>query len=213
MNKLGQRIQQALIHAYVFFFARPQTQYINQILFNLASRGKGYNNYSPLLSKSGEMKLIRRLSNLNPSNFFDVGANIGQYSMAFAEITKSKVFAFEPMVGSFQVLKKNCESFGERVSSFNFALGDGNYRTTISFNGELDQLASISTEVKEIPYVGSNNINSAEVTVRTLDSIFEELSSSGQIICIDILKIDTEGFEYEVLVGASNLLKSHPLWR
>jgi FkbM family methyltransferase len=210
MNKLGQRIRQVLIHAYVFVFARPQTQYINQILFNLASKGKGYNNYSPLLSKSGEMKLIRRLANLNPSNFFDVGANIGQYSTAFAEISKSNVFAFEPMVGSFKVLKKNCEIFGERISCFNLALGDRNYRTTISFNGDFDQLASISNEIKEIPYVGLNNVNSAEVTVRTLDSIFEDLYSSGQINCIDILKIDTEGFEYEVLVGASELLKSHP---
>lgn len=209
MNKVSQSIRQILINTYVYFFCRPNTQYVNNVLFNLATKGKGYNNYSSILSKSGEMKLIMKLSCLNPSSFFDVGANIGQYSKVFSEVSDCQIFAFEPMTGSFRVLEESFRS-NRRVRCFNFALGASNYQTMISFNGEMDQLASISNEVKDIPYVGSNNVNQAEITVRTLDSVVEELQLRDQLFRIDILKIDTEGFEFEVLLGASNLLKNSP---
>lgn len=210
MKTLVKRLEHYLISTYVFFFGRAKSQYLNQVLFTLATHGKGFNNYSSLLSKSGELKLIEKLANLDPSNFFDVGANIGQYSKAFSEISNCQIFAFEPMVGSFQALQENLKGMDQRVHCFNFALGESNYKTKISFNGETDQLASISNEVKEIPYVGMNNIHHAEITVRTLDSVVDELQSSSQVSGIDILKIDTEGFEYEVLLGAANLLQNSP---
>lgn len=210
MQTLAKKLEKYLINTYIFFFGRTERQYLNQVLFTLATHGKGFNNYSSLLSKSGEMKLIEKLASLNPTNFFDVGANTGQYSKVFSEISNCQIFAFEPMAGSFQVLEENFKDMNQRVHCFNYALGEGNYKTKISFNGETDQLASISNEVKEIPYVGINNVNQAEINVRTLDSVVEELQSINQVSRIDILKIDTEGFEYEVLLGASNLLKNAP---
>ena len=49
----------------------------------------------------------------------------------------------------------------------------------------------------------SSFIDTEKVQIQTLDNLFlNELKS------IDLLKIDTEGFEYEVLLGAKNLLEN-----
>jgi hypothetical protein len=60
--------------------------------------------------------------------------------------------------------------------------------------------ASFSEEVKNVSYV--RNEKSQEIEVVSLDSYFAKHSISQ----IDFIKIDTEGFEYEVLRGAQNII-------
>jgi|688.fasta_scaffold456331_1 FkbM family methyltransferase len=185
-------------------------QKYNNYILKLALRGKGYNNYSSNLQKSGELKIINKLSFLGIDVIFDVGANTGMYSLGFLNVTDAKIFAFEPMKKSFDMLIENTKIHGDRIHAFNYALGESDRETLIYFNSESDQLASLSQDVQAIPYIKKNNLNSIKVKVRTLDDVFNELKNSREINSIDIIKIDTEGFEYEVLQGASSLLLTHP---
>ena len=74
------------------------------------------------------------------------------------------------------------------------------------YGDEDSKLASFSSEVNEIPHVGTSNIRSLLVPVVTLDEYFlankRLIPSSG----IDLIKIDTEGYEYNVLLGGHILI-------
>ena len=117
-------------------------------------------------------------------NVFDVGANIGTVSLACAKIVGStgKVKSFEPNLKIFQYLKKNIEinNYSQIIQAHNFGLGskNKNYKFT-----------EFSDDTSNTPSDDGKSVN----TIKKLDNF--------------ILKIDVEGFEYEVLKGAKNLLK------
>lgn len=189
-----------LARTYLWIFARPAGQAYNDVLLRLALKGRGYNNFtSPVIS--GEAKFLDLVARADPKLCIDVGANRGRYSEVLLNTTDTVVIAFEPLPLAFADLRLLQERFPERLLVENCGVGseDG----TLSLNyGDLDsEFASFSTEVNRVSYVGSSNVNAMTVPVVKLDSFLKpELSDKfGQI---DLLKIDTEGFELEVLLGA-----------
>jgi hypothetical protein len=76
----------------------------------------------------------------------------------------------------------------------------------IFYGDENSELASFSAEINEIDYVKEHNKNKLNVNVVTLDTFFTTPPYSN-IEEIDLIKIDTEGFEYEVLIGAQSTIK------
>jgi FkbM family methyltransferase len=122
----------------------------------------------------------------------DVGANIGSVTLTAASRVGShgSVYAFEPHPRIFGYLKENIEMNGFRnVHLFNLALGNVEGNVLFSNIRSDDQNAIIPDG------------QGIDVQVRPLDAI-------GIIEpCIHLLKIDTEGYEKFVLLGASELLK------
>lgn len=58
----------------------------------------------------------------------------------------------------------------------------------------------------QIAYVGRNNSQSKRIKVRTLDQVFLEIQNQYKVTKLDCIKIDTEGFELDILKGASYVL-------
>lgn len=207
--RLSKRFKSLLFYKvsqiYVFLFSGKLLSPFNSKILNLALKAKGFNNYSSNLKKSGELALIQRVANLGIDEVFDVGANIGQYSEMFLKYSRARVFAFEPMLASFDRLL-SIQLQNKRIVPFNFALGAHDYETDIFFGSESDQLATISPEVLQIPYVGRNNSKSRRIKVRTLDQVFLEIQHQYNVTKLDCIKIDAEGFELDVLKGASLVL-------
>lgn len=58
----------------------------------------------------------------------------------------------------------------------------------------------------QIAYVGRTNTKSKRIKVRTLDQVFLEIQNQYKVTTLDCIKIDTEGFELDVLKGASYVL-------
>jgi FkbM family methyltransferase len=105
---------------------------------------------------------------------------------------------------AFNELERLRGRFPTRMKSYNVAIGAHEDDLPIFFGEEASPLASLSKEVNFIDYVGRSNVNSIMVPVRTLDGFADEIATYSQQI--DLIKIDTEGYEWEVLMGAMNLI-------
>jgi len=129
---------------------------------------------------------------------FDVGANVGVHTVLTAKLVgkKGKVFSFEPEAETFSTLKKNI-SINElnNVLSFPVALSDSRSEKNIYFTGNTggftlrDNSGSLKGKgIKLIPG--------------------DELIKEENLPIPKIVKIDVEGFEYEVIKGFSKTLKN-----
>ena len=188
---------------YIFTFARSSMQKYNNILFNLTLHGMGYNNFTTR-KISGEENFIKLLSKYNPKICIDIGANVGNYSLFLLETTKTKVIAFEPLPNAFEKLSKIQKLYPNRLIAINKGVGNENKEMNIYFTEERTEHASFSAEVNLVSYV--NNVNQVKVDVTSLDHWLK--NNRFDYNEIDLLKIDTEGFEYEVLIGAKDTIKT-----
>ena len=132
---------------------------------------------------------------------FDVGANIGQTRKYFRfHEPSSKIYSFEPVQATYQQLKNSAARDSNCVLE-NMALGDEAGEKTIRlFDGDMTVLNSLRDDVM------NNAANAREETIR-IDTL-DHYCSIHHINKIDLLKIDTEGFEINVLKGADEMLRS-----
>jgi FkbM family methyltransferase len=161
---------------------------------------------SQTFTSSGEEHFIstflpQNLKNPSPI-FFDVGANKGEYTKLLRKhFNTSEIHSFEPNPVTFDLLKGNCSDEKELNN-----LGLGKERSVLELffdaNNESSVQATSNKEILEV-IAKTENINSVQVNVITLDLYCTEKGISS----IDLLKIDTEGFELEVLEGAKDLLE------
>lgn len=123
---------------------------------------------------------------------FDVGANVGFFALFYARRKKTgKIFSFEPSPSVYKRLEHNVNANGgDVIKTFPKALGDN--KGVVAF-----EQTPLSLNSKVVSQTTESSIN---VEVSTLDEfVIEE-----DIAKIDLLKIDTEGFELQVLKGGAN---------
>lgn len=121
----------------------------------------------------------------------DIGANVGLWSK---ELTSrfAQVIAVEPVVQFRTCLLKNVVA--NNLTVYPFALGD--IDSTINM--------IITPENTGHTHVDVNSIGHGNVEIKRLDSI--------DLPKIDYIKIDCEGFEYKILLGAKEtILKYKPI--
>jgi FkbM family methyltransferase len=130
----------------------------------------------------------------------DVGANIGQSCKVYSEqFPNATIYSIEPVSSTFQKLVKNTSNL-ERIMCFNFALGNepGTVKIPLQEKSTLNSLSKSRTNISKVDTLYE------VIQVEKLDNIAIRHSISD----IDFLKVDTEGFEMEVLKGAINLLEN-----
>jgi FkbM family methyltransferase len=127
--------------------------------------------------------------------FVDIGANIGSYSILSAAHIGSDTISIEPVPATFNHLINNIRinDIKEKVEALNIAIGSqkGTVKFTIT-QGTMNHVATNSDK---------DTIN---VKMSTLDEILHGRNPT-------LLKIDVEGFETEVLNGASQTLDNDVL--
>lgn len=139
----------------------------------------------------------KRLQLPIPSVIFDVGAHKGESIDLFREVFPSAcIISFEPVAANYAVLRHRHGST-KNIQCLNFALGDSDGFADIVL-GEDSQTHSLQK-----PSTAGELIKE-RVTLKTLDCVIQEMGLDG----LDLLKIDTEGYELNVLAGASNALSS-----
>jgi FkbM family methyltransferase len=147
-------------------------------------------------------KDMQRLVDSKAPVLFDVGANRGQSVAAFREyFPSSNVHAFEPSPSTFELLKAQING-APNIHLSNIALGANCERKVLIENSQ-DTVSSLLPPGKEFRW-GSVK-SRTEVDVRSIDTYCE----AAGITRIDILKSDTQGFDYEVLKGGLGMLQRH----
>jgi FkbM family methyltransferase len=138
---------------------------------------------------------------------FDVGANEGQTMATFRrQFPNASIYCFEPYKQAFEILQSNAGN-NPRINLYNVALGEDD-RTATLFCNRSSQTNSLLKNSKDIerfaPKEWIDPIGVVDVQVCKLDTFCK----NNEIKTIDLLKIDSQGDEANVLVGASELLKS-----
>jgi len=140
----------------------------------------------------------------NGGVFFDVGANVGMFSLAVArKFPASIVHAFEPCAATYEILQRNIALNQLRnVFAVRTALGDVNGEADLLVNARgLDGLNTIG---KEATHSDAVVVGRETVPLLTLERYLE----ANGISRIDCVKIDVEGAELPVLRGAEKVLRS-----
>ena len=132
---------------------------------------------------------------------FDVGANEGQSIRLFQSRMKiNKMISFEPVPSTYRVLTKH-NQVSENLTLENIGLGE--------FPGEHDVFINKYSGLNSLKIdQGDNLIGKKEkVIISTLD----DYTTKNGISEIDFLKIDTEGFEMEVLKGGIEMIRQRKI--
>ena len=131
----------------------------------------------------------------------DAGANEGEYTQVVAD-AGYRVFSFEPFPEAYRKLAARFAGH-RNVTTFNFALGatEATLPFYVATESGKEQRGDASLYNTLRPHFVRENVTfekQLEVPVRTLHSLI----SSGEVPAkIDFLKIDTEGYDLEVITG------------
>lgn len=143
---------------------------------------------------------IELMKRFNINFVLDVGANTGQYAANLRQAGyKGEILSFEPLNEAFSLLKKHTQQDkhwkAEQIGLGNF---DGESMINVSENSVSSSILNIRKEhVEAVPE--SKYISQEKITICKLDSIFNKYELNGKNY---FLKIDTQGFEKEVIDGA-----------
>ncbi|MCW3473712.1 FkbM family methyltransferase [Limobrevibacterium gyesilva] len=202
LNAQAHMIRSGIRSLYTFLFARPRLQWLNDGIIKLALHGKGFNNPTAL---SGEAWFVAHvLAAAKPRVCMDIGANQGWYTRLLLDRTEARVISAEPQPTVFSLLEAACRDRADRVTLLNCAVGDRSGTATLRYGSAAADsvLASLSDEISAVPYV--RNDNRIEVALKTIDQIVIE----QELDRLDFIKIDTEGFERNVLHGAATAIRT-----
>jgi FkbM family methyltransferase len=132
-------------------------------------------------------------------NIIDIGANFGYHTLLFSRECNKNVYSFEPQIQNFELLEENIKiNDRKNIISHNYACGDEN------------------CEIKMPIFNCNHNINMGDITPN-IGCINNNFSITKSIILdeynflskIDLIKMDVQGWEKKVLIGATKLLKTH----
>lgn len=133
----------------------------------------------------------------NEDNFFDIGSNIGWYSINIAVSRRNaKVFAFEPIPQTYQELKKNVDLNGVRnviAHNFGFSSESGEFPFYYYPEG--------SSNASAVNLTDRSDVKSVSCKLQTLDSYIEKTG-----LRVDFIKCDVEGAELFVFKGGLDTL-------
>lgn len=148
-----------------------------------------------LVEKEDTDLVVGILSKLNAPVVYDIGANTGYYGILAATQFNATVHSFEPIPEHVACIKESARINGvqDRVTTYTLALGSAKDSLELSLAG------SGSTLTKD--FLGNSSLQTLKVAVETLDSL--------NLPAPHFIKIDVEGYEWEVLQGAKEVISKH----
>ena len=140
----------------------------------------------------------KRLGRKGIKVVFDVGANVGQSALNYLrQFPQAEIYSFEPVAATYRELVATTRPF-RRVHPYNLGMG----REPGTFTIHVNPLSTISSIVLNRPEDHPETIE-----LETIAGFAEK----HHLETIDFLKVDTEGYDLEVLTGAAPLLQQQKI--
>ena len=137
---------------------------------------------------------------------YDIGAQYGDWAVLWAKKYHAFVYAFEPLELNEEIAHINVYRNGmeDRVKVFDSLVGDGHYMT-------FEVRGSMLARNPFYDYLGLKHLSDRKLISRESERLDDIFNDGYLNMNPDILKIDVEGSEHDVLVGASLLImRFHP---
>jgi len=176
--------------------ATNQTSYLTQLLFWNGYEQFEYSEIFEDLSKSIDV-------------FFDIGSNIGYYSLLAAKSnSRIRIVAFEPAIGPKYFLNKNIKLNGcsNQIIAIDVALSN--------IEGEIDFYEVQNSKYKYLKHnlAGEGNAGTKKTSRNFIrntvkSSTLENIVNTLHINKIDLIKIDTEGTEIDILESGLSVIE------
>lgn len=158
--------------------------------------------YARVISYKNDFKIITTLLDAlqNENCFWDIGANIGLYSMIAAKTYPGcNVCSFEPEVESFKRMQDNIKlNKMNNIIPLNYALGDKEEKV------QLTKAVHFSNGNHSI--LTPDKIDEGASFQKIIVKRGEDIISKEKVPLPNIIKIDVEGFEFNVLKGLGKVL-------
>jgi FkbM family methyltransferase len=159
--------------------------------------------YNPATSE--ELRRIKLLEHYHIDLVFDIGANKGQYARGIMDAGfRKRVVSFEPLSEAHRVLLEASKKYVNWDIAPRCAIGS--VKQEIEINISANSVSSTLLPMLDSHLEGapeSRIIGKERVMVFPLDEIGKTFIGDAKNI---FLKIDVQGFEHEVLKGASEMI-------
>jgi len=175
---------------------------MKDFVFFINKKGYQIKNY-PDHDFARRMKMVKHY---NINSLLDIGANNGGYAKSMRKLGyRGKIISFEPLKSAFLDLKKASSKDKSWIVN-NYAIGNEDKNGVINVAGNsfsssiLEMLPSHLNSAPQSKYVAQE-----EIEIKKIDSIINEFCKKEDNV---MLKIDTQGFEKNVIEGANESLKN-----
>lgn len=163
--------------------------------------------YEPELIEIIYTELQKRLVQKKPVILLDIGANTGSFALLPVMSDQIKVFAFEPNLEVADILRANVNLNNIAESVTIMPIGISNKTSIIDLHIPRGKSTGLATFGASVLRFDAEAGNSSAALTMSLDDLMGLLLKNGE--SIDVVKIDTEGWEYYVLLGATKTLQIH----
>ena len=156
-----------------------------------------------------EYSTMQKILNEDSRIIFDIGANVGEWTkLANRCSPNAKIYAFEPFSPIFRILKKQ-NRLNPNVNCFQYAVSNKDGFANLNVWLGVDSINK--SELNSLFYrpgleqYFKHRPSAVKIETITLDTFCEQNSIEE----IDYLKIDTEGNEWFVLLGANKMISGN----
>ena len=190
----------------------PRLQRLWSRLHTISIFGMNYGG-AGLIESSGEIRVLSEVvrpacAGVDAPVVFDVGANVGDYSLLVRRlIPGAVVYAFEPARSTYRQLEEQIAAAGagDRIRPFNLGFSDAERDVVLySYTADGHEASVLASIDQRLPtqVIDVRTSDTERIQVQTIDR-FCEAEGVGRI---DLLKLDVEGHELSILRGARRVL-------
>ena len=179
-------------------------QILNKLIYIFFTRGVIRAIFRWKIFSLSSFKIITsaKKNNVFPKTIIDIGANKGQFSEAcFQLFNKVKVVAIEPDKKISKILEKNLSNRNIHIINKVISSYNGTVNFHVNEDSQVSSVLQIGKDRKK--FFSKSKVKSIKkLPVCTLDKIIIKNIKKPILI-----KIDTQGLEYEILKGGKQFLK------